>query len=100
MQRPWISFPIEVHGCAGRADFDVSRFNGQSAVQHCRHFGIAPQILVAESDLLEDEKVSRIEFQCALKIFDGLLVLALTANNVTGEFRHSRIVRESLPRGL
>src|SRR5437763_14282519 len=100
MQRPWISFPNEIHECAGRADFDISRFDGQSAVQHYRHFGIAAQILIAESDLLENEKVSGIEFQCPLKIFHGLVLLALTTNDVTNELGHARIVRQSFSRDL
>ena len=50
------------------------------------------QKLIAESNLLENEKVSWIEFQRALEIFHCLFVLTLTTDDVADEFRHTRVV--------
>src|SRR5438874_13614533 len=53
---------------------------------------IAAHSLVAKGELLKSEEVTRIQFRCALKIAQSLIVRAPPARDVSGQFEDPRSI--------
>jgi hypothetical protein len=68
MQRPGIGFPMKLDRCERYFCIHVGRLNGQRAIQHSYFFRIAPENSITKRDLLQHEKVARVEINRALQV--------------------------------
>jgi hypothetical protein len=82
MQGPRIGFPIQFDERACCFYFEIVRFNGQDAIQQGLGFGIAPEKLVTQRELLQGENIARIEISCSFEISNGLFPSPLTPLDV------------------
>ena len=92
MQRPRVSFPVQL--CQRPSDFriDIIRLNCQGAIENDNLISISSQIEVAERNLLQGEEVARIQLYRALQIPQPLFVVTAPTSDITGQLEHARIV--------
>jgi hypothetical protein len=68
MEGAGICFPVQLHECARELRIDVIWVDGQHAVDYGFFLPVASKIVIAESGLLQQQDISRVEIDCALKI--------------------------------
>src|SRR5436190_24111151 len=96
MQRFGIGVPVKLHPCSSCLCLGVVWHNSQYPVQAQLLVRVASEITVAECDLLQHENIARIEVNCPLKVFCGLVPAALPPENVTHQLENSGIVGQTL----
>src|SRR4029077_16165749 len=96
MQWFGISVPAKLHPCSRRLGLGIVRRNDQYPIQHQLLLGVASEIIVAQSNLLQHENVARIELNCPLKVSCGFVPAALSPQNITHELEKTRIVGQAL----
>src|SRR5205823_13841158 len=80
--------------------FDVVGHDAERAIQRSDRLGIAPQTLITERDLLQSKKVARVQLDRALQVAQSFLLLAPPAQDIAGQFKDARIIRQSPARAL
>jgi hypothetical protein len=68
MQWPGIGFSMKLDGRKRYFCSDIVRLDGQRAIQHGCLLSVAPENSVTDRDLLQREKVARIEINRMLEI--------------------------------
>src|SRR5437868_412472 len=75
---------------------DIIRLDGQRAIQNGCLFTIASENSVTDRDLLQREKVTRVEINRALKVSCGFFPASLTPLDVTRQLEYPWIIGQSL----
>jgi hypothetical protein len=97
MHRSAIGFPMKLDGRKRYFCSDIVRLDGQRAIQDRYLFSIAPENSVTDRDLLQREKVARVEINRALQVFCGFFPASLATLNETLQLEYPRIIGQSLP---
>src|SRR5204862_2548395 len=100
VQRAGVGFPFQVNYSTDNSCFDIIRLDRQRSIQNGNHVRVAPQIQIAERNLLQREKVAGIEFNRVLEIAQTFLLFTLTTVNITLLFEYERIVGKRLLRNF
>ena|SRR5438552_17064771 len=86
MQRLNVGFPLQINPRACRYCFGIVRFKDQRAVQSQFSVGILLEKDVAVGNLLEREKIARIELTRALETAQRLFMFSLAAFDIPPQF--------------
>src|SRR5207248_11589136 len=86
MQRLNVGFPLQINPGACRYCFGIVRFKNERAVQSQFCVGILLEKDVAIGNLLEREKIARIELIRALETAQRLFMFSLASFDVSAQF--------------
>src|SRR4029077_13015342 len=100
MHRPAIGFPMKLHGRQRHFCSDIVRLDGQRAIQDRYLFSIAPKNSVTDRDLLQREKVARVEINRALQVLCGFFPASPAPLNETLQLEYPGIIGQSLAGNL
>src|SRR5215472_6673058 len=95
MKRSGIGFPIHLDAGPFESGCNVVGFDCQYAIQRSFVFGVAAQMSVTQSDLLQRPHVARIQINRALEAVCRLFPASLSSVNVTCQSRYLLIVRQT-----
>ncbi len=68
MQWPGVGFPVKLDRRERYFCVYIGRLDGQRSIQHSYFFRIASENSVTERDLLQQEKVARVELNRSLQV--------------------------------
>ena len=75
---------------------DIIRLDGQRAIQHRFFFRVAPEISVTDRNLLQHEKVARVELDRALEVSCGFFPAPLAPLDITLQLEYAEIIGQGL----
>src|SRR4030095_16900569 len=90
--------PVEFDLCACNSQRGIFGSNSDCAVVYTLFIGITAQTIIAVSDLLENVRVLRVEFDCALEILGRLSPASLPPVDKATQHKRPRFVRQTLLR--
>src|SRR5205807_3790915 len=91
---PRIGSPFKINQSASDLGVRVTRSQGKRAIQGSSHRPKLMGLLIAERDLLEDEKVARIQRESSLQVPRGFAPKALASVDIAGQLEDLRVIRQ------
>src|SRR6516164_8605503 len=96
MQRPRLSFGIQVYQCTGYLRKSIVRLESQYPIVRSFFFSIAPKAFITLRSLLKHEKVARVERDRALRISYAFFPAPLTPLDQSRPTKYSPIIGHGL----
>ena len=96
MQWSGVGFPVKLDGRKRYFRIYIIRLDDQRAIQNRCLFGIPPENSVTDRDLLQREKVARIEINGALQVSCGFFPASLAPLNETLQLDYPGIIGQGL----
>src|ERR1700736_5520315 len=91
-QRFGVRLPFKIYKRTGDASIDIVWGQGECTIQCLTHCAKLPEFLIAERDLLQHEKIARVELDGPLQVSCGFIPQALTPVDVPRQFKDLRVV--------
>src|SRR4029077_6248244 len=90
-----VPVPIEIDGCSQYASNGIVRQDLRGAIIRVCCLSVAPKVLLAEGDLLEQSDIPRVHTKRLLQEAESFLGCTLPPYDIAFNFRYSGVVRQT-----